>query len=169
MADDNLDELARQFQDAAGALAEAKGKLDGLAGAEKVAADASGSIRSLAKQLEALVAETKEATEALTHTQSASARLLTEAAGVLSGNDLSELRASIVTVESSVADVKQNLDERFTNLQTAIDERMAVVETKLADANQLQEEKAALQAELVHLKANISPRHLKKAQDSFTG
>jgi NTP pyrophosphatase (non-canonical NTP hydrolase) len=178
VSDESLDELAREFKDASSALQEARRRVDGLGSAQRAISDAGDSVQSLASILDEFVAEVKEAAEALNHSQESSARLLAEAAGVLSGNDLSSIRESVAelvgrvdqvqgAIEVRQASDREALEAAIASLLAASETRFSALESSIAALAKTAAGKAVVEAELAHLKANISPRHLKKAQETF--
>lgn len=178
MVEDDLDTLAQDFKDAASALHEAKKRIDGLASAERAVSDAGDSIRSLSSILDEFVGETREATEALIHTQESSSRLLTEAAGLLSGGDLAAIGDSLRGLREQLQSMQQVLEQRLQSNRDALESQLATdreaIETRVSAIEQSLEglakaaaDKATVEAELAHIKANVAPRHLKKAQETF--
>ena len=151
MAETELDELASQFRNSEEALVQAREKLDGLAVAEESVASTSEALTEAAQRIKEFSDQASEAVERLRAVAANAAGLLDRGTQLLSGNELSELRASV------------------DGLGASVEARLAALEEKAANVERAEAEKAALQGQLDHLKTNIAPRHLKKALDSYPG
>jgi DNA repair exonuclease SbcCD ATPase subunit len=151
MDDPSLDlaGLTRRFAESEQALTAVRSRLEALATAEENAAAATGSLETAAGAVKDFVDAAHEVTEQLSATVAEAKVLLEAGSDLLKGNDLTELR------------------EAIEQLRSANDGRFNQLEERLASVDAVERERRLVERQLAHVKANVSPRHIRKALETL--
>lgn len=160
MADEQPEELTRQLRESAEALETARDKLQGIDAAEKTIAGSSAALTDSAKANAEFTERAAELIVELGAMHKQAADLLDAAKVVLEGNEISALK-------SAVAASTEQMTNRVEKLEATVNGRLEEMQAQAVSVETVEAQRALLQRQFDHIRANVSARHLKRALETL--